>query len=276
MDWIKKNSLTLCLLLFLSVFYFTNDFVKDARKTLHANYALDVSSMPPVAMKLMTGEFSGLIADYILLQIGAFIGSDIKIKPSQWDIVLRGFQQVLSLDPRSQTAYLQAQGILAWEGNMPKETIELLKISAKHRTTDWMPGYYMGFDYYYFLKNFEKASKVYLETSKIENAPIILALLGSRFAIKEQRIQTSISALENMLQDQVLDDNSKNEINMRIQILKAIEYINKAILVYKSYYYLSPESLDDLVTYHIIEKLPKNPYNMEYQYDPDTGEILFD
>ncbi|MCP4020838.1 MAG: hypothetical protein GY729_03250 [Desulfobacteraceae bacterium] len=276
MSMLKKNITIFCLVFFLSIFMFSNFNVKEIRKQLSANYSLDISSMPPDAIKIMAGEFAGLMADYILLQMGAFLGSNIELNKTQWEMVLKGFQQVFALDPRSQSAYLQAQGHLAWEGKKIKETIDLLKISRDNRPNDFFPGTYIGFDYYYFLKDFENASNAFLKAAEIKGAAVILALLGTRFAIKEKRIQTSIDALTIMLNDQVLDDNSKKEIENRIQTLKAVEILNQAVDTYKQLFYLPPDPLDELVTYGIIAQLPENPYGKKYTYNPSTGEILFD
>lgn len=268
--------LLLFLSFFLIIFIFTNLSIRETRNSLNASYSLEISPMPPRVIKIMAGEFAGLVADYLLLQIGSYIGSNSKISDDQWKIVHRGFEQAFELDPYFQQTYIQAQAFLAWEAKMPKAAIGILDRARQSRTWDWIPGYYSGFNYYYFLKNFQKASDIYLETAKIKNAPVIIALLGSRFAIKEKRTRASIEILELMLNDPELSDNDVKEITMRIYILKKIQELDMAIEQYKRIFYIYPSTLDDLVTSKILDKLPENPYKQQYHYDQNTGEISFD
>lgn len=273
---LKKNALFLVLSLFLSLFIFSNEMIKEKRKTLGVSYSIDIPSTPPNVIKLLAGEFPGLTADYLLLQIGSYIGSNSGISRDQWKTIHLGFEQAFELDPYFQQTYLQAQAFLAWEASMPEAAIRILDAAGRKRTWDWRPGYYTGFDYYYFLNDYQKASDIFLETAKIKHAPLIIALLGSRFAAKEYRTQASIDMLELMLNDGELDETSRKEIQNRIIILKDIEGLHKAVEHYKSIFHKNPSSLDDLVTSKIIERLPVNPYSKSYRYNPDTGEILFD
>ncbi len=276
MTQIKQNIHFIFLFFFVIIFVFSNSGVKKNRSNLSAEYTLQISTIPAKAIKIIAGEFSGLFADYLLLQIGSYVGSNTKISNNQWKMIHRGFEQAFELDPYFQQTYIQAQAFLAWEARMPKKAINLLKQSQQKRQWDWFPGYYLGFDYYYFLNDYKKASEIYLKTSKIKDAPLIIALLGSRFAIKEKRTQTSINLLELMLQDPELNENDIKEITNRIAVLKSIKILDAAIKEYKRRYSKYPSTLDDLVYYKIVSKLPKNPYKKQYQYNVQTGEISFD
>ncbi|OGR09812.1 MAG: hypothetical protein A2097_05895 [Desulfobacula sp. GWF2_41_7] len=272
----KKNALFLVFSLFLSLFIFSNGMIKEKRKILGASYSIDIPSTPPNVIKLLAGEFSGIIADYLLLQIGSYIGSNSEISQDQWKIIHLGFEQAFELDPYFQQTYFQAQAFLAWDANMPESAIRILEAAGRKRTWDWRPGYYAGFDYYYFLNDFNTASDIYLKTAKIKNAPVLLALLGSRFAIKDKRTEASIAVLKLMLKDNDLNKNDKKEISDRITILKSIEVLDKAIQQFKKIFLVYPSTLDELVYYQILKQLPENPYSKKYTYNPDTGEIKFD
>lgn len=266
----------LVLIFFIAGFIFFNNCVKERRDELGARYSLGISSAPPEVIDALAGEFSGVIGDYLLLQIGSFVGSNTKITRDQWKMIHRGFQQVYELDPYFKQAYLYAQALLAWEAQMPEAAIALMKISRQKRPWDWRPGYYLGFDYYYFLKDFEKASEVYLETAKIKNAPPIIAMLGGRFAVKGQRVQASINALEIMLKDPEIADRNKEEIRERIQVLKNIRVLNSTIKQYKLINNDYPPNLKELVAAGFIDKIPEAPSPGGFKYDPETGEVGFD
>ena len=262
---------------FFSVFIFcfisSNLVLKKNRNTLGANYSMTISPFPPKAVAMLSGEFKSLMADYLLLEIGAFVGSNKEISSDQWEKVCLGFLQALHLDPYFEQTYIMLQANLSWDAGKPEKAIELLDISGKHRAWDWRPGYYMGFDYYYFLKDYEKASEMFLNTSKIPGAPVLMTLLGARFSQKSQQEATAIHLLDTMLDDPNLDENSQKEIKNRIAALQGVLTLKNAIDVYQKKHQSFPDSLDTLVEDNIIESLPANPYGGGFTYK--NGQVEF-
>ena len=263
-------------LIILTVFIASSTRIKDERKILTARYALNIVSVPPVALRLIAGEFNGIISDFILLQIGSFIGSGKKIEKDEWENVFLGFDQVMELDPYFEQTYLQAQSAMAWDARKPEKAIRLLDISRKSRFWDFRPGFYMGFDYYYFFNDYENASNIFLETAKVKNAPVLVALLGSRFSSKHGRAQASLMILENMLDEPDITDENVKEINNRINALKGVIIIENAVKAYFDKFGTKPDTLDRLIETGVLVNLPPNPYALPYTYDAKTNQVRFD
>ncbi|MBW2370774.1 MAG: hypothetical protein JRH15_23125 [Deltaproteobacteria bacterium] len=222
----KKAALPIglmCLCLFLAANLMSHAAIRENRGDLKLSYSPPNLGLSPELIGLVAGEFKGLLADYLLLEIGSFIGSNQTAYIDDWKKICRTFEQVMALDPYFQQTYLTVQGNLPWIACMPEAAIKFLDISRKHRTWDWRPGHYMGFDAYYFLNDYEMASKIFLETAQIDGAPVIMALLGGRFALKSQQSEAAITLLESMLEDENLDENSQVEIKQRIAELRAGE-----------------------------------------------------
>lgn len=266
----------MCFCFFLATLIASNRVIKEQRNHLSAHYALSLLNVPPVAMRLIAGEFNGIMADFILMQVSSFTGCGKKISPHEWEKVILGFDQVMALDPYFEQTYLQAQSEIAWGAQQPLEAIRLLDLSRKSRFWDYRPGFYMGFDYYYFLGDYDSASKIFMETSQVAHCPVLIPLLGSRFAIKENRSQASILVLENMLNQPDLDESSIREIENRISALKGVLILEDAVKKYRDRFGSPPESLDRLLEAGILNQLPSNPYSMPYTYDPLSHEIRFD
>jgi len=263
----------LCFILFVSCFIASNLAVKESRKNLGVRYSFQINPLSPEVITLFAGEFKGLMADYLLLEIGSFIGSNRKISQDQWGKICLGFRQAQRLDPYFQQTYLLVQGVLAWCAKKPDTTVKILDVSRKHRPWDWRPGYYMGFDYYYFLNDYEKASEIFLETAKIKNAPLLIALLGSRFAVKSKRTEMSLQILNYMLKEPELQNTYKKELKDRIIALKGVLLLEKAISNYKKKNNAYPSSLEVLIEQKYIRKLPVNPYNQSFKYK--NGQVEF-
>jgi tetratricopeptide (TPR) repeat protein len=260
----------------LSVFISSSLHIKDERKKLSAQYILNIVNVPAPVIRLVAGEFNGVFSDFLLLQVGSFTGSGKRISPMEWEKVLLGFNQIMELDPYFEQTYLMAQSEMAWDARMPEEAIKLLGKARKCRPWDFRPGYFIAFDYYYFLNDYEKASREFFEAAKVKDAPIILALLGSRFSVKEGKTQASILTLESMLTQTNLTEDNVKEIKNRIIALKGVEIIESAVDEYVKKFGKKPETINDIVEKGIIRQLPQNPYSASYTYNSNNNEVRFD
>ncbi len=233
-------------------------------------------NLSPTALKIIAGEFKGIVSDFLILEAGAELGKNLEPEKRDWKSIILLFQQALVLDPYFQEAYMLVQGFIPWEAKKPKTAISLLSISDKHRSWDWFPSRYIGFDYYYFLGDYGKASEIFLETAKRKGAPIFFALLGARFALKGQRTTAAIQMLLSMLKDPGLDDEKREEIKKRLEALKGVSLLERSVNRYHKKYGRYPSSLSDLIDKGFLQHMPVNPYGGKFFLNPETGEISFD
>lgn len=268
--------LLLCLLGIGLVYGISAAVVRDQREALGARYTVSVTPVPAGLIRMVAGEFKGLMSDFLLLEIGAFIGSNKKVTKEEWDRVILALRQALELDPYFQQTYIYVQGNIPWDPKEPETANELLDVSRRHRTWDWRPGYYMGFNSYYFLSDFGRASELFLETARIKGAPALLAVLGGRFALKTGREKAAVALLESMLDDPEMDDATRREIAMRIEALQGVMVLEAAVAAYRQAQGKPPADLNALVDAGILQSLPANPYKTSYVLDPNTGQVKFD
>jgi tetratricopeptide (TPR) repeat protein len=268
--------LFLCLAFLILLYAKSHVALSASRQDLSVDYRLHVSSLPPDIMKIFAGEFKGLFADYLLLEIGSLTGSERQIQPEEWEKIALAFSQTMELDPYFEQTYIYVQGILPWEAELPERAIDLLNISRDHRPWDWRPGYYVGFDYYYFLKDYSRASEAFLDTAKIEGAPVLLAVLGGRFAVRGGRTEAAMALLRSMIENPELHEAEKKEITQRMIALKGVLLLERAIEEYKDRYETYPPSLETLIETGLLQRMPENPYADKYFYNEADGEVLFD
>jgi len=268
--------LLVCLVGFGIANAFSQVAVRSARSNLLHTFRSPRSQLPEEALIMLAGEFKGLVADYLLLEVGSFIGSNQDGSPEDWHNVYLALKKSMALDPNFQQTYLYAQGTLPWEAKMPEKAIELLEISRQNRPWDWIPGQYMGFDYFYFLKDYAKASEVFLETARIKNSPPIIADLGARFAHKTRQTEAAIALLSGIIMDEGLDAYKKGEIQNRVAALEGVLLLERAISRYQAQYHNNPASLESLIDCGLLPKMPFNPYADTFFYDPQTGSVAFD
>ena len=224
----------------------------------------------PVSNEMLSaivGEFEGLAADYLLLEAASFIGSSNydDASPEDWDAVARLLDQSSFLDPYFSQTYRLAQATLPWHTEKVQETITILTRSKNHRTWDWLPSFFMGFNYFYFLNDNLTASKVLMHAANIPGAPVPLATLASRLASKAGQAQVALDFLVS-IHDRTEDDNIRLLLEKRILTLRGVVQLQAAIEQFKHTFGRLPETLDELVTFNILPRLPENPSGKSFTY----------
>ncbi len=242
-------------------------------------------NLPPMALLALAGEFKGLMADYLTMEAGAQLGTELVRKPEggvrtvkkqyDWPSIHRIFVASQTLDPSFAQTYIVAQGWLPWDANMVAETQDILRTAAANRPWDWHPLHAMGFNAYYFLNQPSEAGKLFLEAAKTPNAPSFLPILGARLAQKGGETETAIVVMKSMLASK--DENEPGYADMvdRLHALEGVRVIEQAAIRYEKALGRKPSSLAELTASGQLATLPPNPYQLDYCMDT-AGTIYFD
>lgn len=241
--------------------------------------------LPPVMLHVLAGEFKGLMADYLVLEAGAQLGTElvrtpdgryrVVARPHDWQTIHRLFMASQSLDPAFQHTYMLAEGWLPWDAKMVAETQVILQTAATHRPWDWRPTHFQGFNTYYFLNQPGAAGKLFLEAAKVPNAPPFLPILGARLAQKGGETKTAIILMKSMLVDKPESDPGYADILDRLHALEGVLVLEEAVARYRATTGKLPADLADLVSSGVLRAFPENPYHLSYCLD-QQGVIYFD
>jgi len=243
-----------------------DDYVKE-------NIGLYKTFIPPTLLYVLAGEFTGIVADYTLIEAATIVGSG-KISDDQWESIAYRYRQTMELDPWFDQSVHLIHATLPWNTDKLELSYSLINKSRESRYWDWIPGYFLGFDYFYFEKNYKKASELLLEAAKKKGAPNLLVTFGARLAQQAGLNKVSINFLQSMY-DKEENDNVKKMLQKRIQAHQYIEILEHAIKLYVVDYSKKPISLLELVTLGYLKEIKKTPYGKVYKYDNKTGLINF-
>lgn len=243
-------------------------------------------NLPPVVLLALTGEFKGLMADYLTLEAGAQLGTELVRKQEggfrvvkkqyDWPNIHRIFVAAQTLDPSFTQTFIMAHGWLPWEpANMVAATQEILQTAAQNRPWDWQPYHFMGFNAYYFLNQPGEAGKLFLEAAKTPNAPQFLPILGARLAQKGGETKTAIVIMKSMLAEKNPDEPGYADMLDRLKALEGVLLIEQAAASYEKTLGRKPSSLTELTASGILAAMPPNPYKVDYCMDT-AGLIYFD
>lgn len=263
------------ILLFASILLFARYIQKKNILSSNNRPGIAVSKTNPEVLKLISGDFKGIISDYLVLQTAQFIGEAKEYIPNE-DLealaYLLGLAQ--NLDPYCFNIPYYAEGSLARNTFIAREINKILQISHKSRTWDWEPGFYLGFNLFYYLHKNEEAADILQQASTRPEAPMLLVFLAAQLKQKSGSTEASIQLLQTMLKT-TKSTSVKKEIQKRIAGYKGVYILEKALTKYYSQYGRYPSQLSDLVSAGTLTKLPENPYHDSFWYKQTKGKVFF-
>ncbi len=229
--------------------------------------------IPPAVLKLTWGEFKNLGADFLFIKSLVYQEAEAisKFSEQEWNYVYSVLEASRVLDPYFKDPYWLVQAFFPWEAESPEKAIAFLKKGLSYRTWDWTLPYYIGFNYFFFLRDYAQASKYLFEAAKISDNPFI-ATLAAQIAYKGGKTETAIAFLSDMY-SKVVSEEAKKSIKKRLDALQGVLILEKAVERYKMMFGHLPHTLSELIDKGIIKEIPQNPYHIPY-YLKD-GKVLF-
>ncbi len=222
-----------------------------------------IATLPSYLLQAFCLEFKGVAADLLFLKTMTFmghnIGNNIALEKEEWPLLYHTLDRITDLDGRFWDPYVFAEMMLGWQAGMFDEDNALLEKATIARPEDYRPFFYLGFNHFYFLKNPAKAAPYLREAAKRPNAQSYIKPLAARMSLYGSQTVAGIIFLEDLLLE-TYDPIIKQQLETRLETLKKIHLLEKAVQEYKRTKHNLPDSLDKLVAEGIIEKIPVDPY----------------
>jgi len=210
---------------------------------------------------LALGEY-GVLSDFLFLKTMTFIGGrSVAEKPldkDDWQFVIQSLNVITDLDPYFKDPYILTEGVLAWDAQKPNEANRLLRKGLKSRTWDWQLPFFIGFNEFYFLNNYDEASKYIMMAADVPGGPSFLPTLGARLAYYGGKSKTALLFLKEMLAD-ANEPLLKKRLELRLLALERAVQLENAINAFKKQFGRLP-SKGELVEKGFLDKMPVDPY----------------
>jgi len=239
--------------------------------------------LPPVITKLLSLEFKSVSADFLFARSSQYIGGKIAshelLDKNDMMWLYMNLIVITDLDPYFEDAYYLSNALFTWEAGMFKEANALLKKGVYSRTWDWQLPFYLGFNKFYFLHEYKEAGDYLLIASKRQGAYDFLPTLAARLYNKEGRTEAAIVFLKSFIENEK-DERIKKNYEVRLETLKRILFLERAVSRYRSKMHRLPRNLHALVQADIIKEIPKDPYGGVFYFDKDgsiktTSKLAF-
>lgn len=169
------------------------------------------------------------------------------------------------LNPYNEDAYYFAQGAFNWGVGQTESVNSILKYIMKYRTWDWKLPYFLGFNYSYFLHDYENAAKYFKEAGKMTGSPLFNKL-AARYFYEGGDTELAISYMQFMLKSEK-DKSRKKVYLVRLQVLEGMAMIEKSMERFHVQYGTFPYSIQEIVDSGILKNMPIDPYGGQYYID---------
>lgn len=227
----------------------------------------------PQVLKVLSAEHSVTVASMAVLRVLFYYGTLLQevqerhhVRPEYFNMY-RILQGASELDPYNMDTYYFAQASFTWELGRIKEVNALLERGMKYRTWDpWIP-FYLGFNYAYFLKDYQHAAPYMQRAAKISGNPLFVKL-AARYFYESKRSDLGLAFLNTMIAG-AKNKSVKRSYELRREALQAVLIINKALDLFRERFQRKPASLTDLVVSGVLSQLPADPYGGKFYLDAD-------
>ena len=179
------------------------------------------------------------------------------------------------VDPTFVFAYLATGTILGVWAGLPRESIALLTKGMRHHPEVWQLRFYVGYDYFYELRDTVTAARYFRMASVLPGAPDYLPRLAARMTVEVGDPQAALEFLQRLYQ-QTEDEQVRQGLAQRMKEVTAerdIRFLEEGVRRYKARYGKLPVKLEDLVTRRIILKIPEEPFGGAYELKASEGTV---
>ncbi|BCR04668.1 hypothetical protein DESUT3_17370 [Desulfuromonas versatilis] len=254
------------LLLLLPCYYYLGDKVwgqrEEVRRSIEAGYVI-----PSKYSRVLALEYKGLLSDFLLLKTITFFGERVvfgqELSQEDWQYIIGSLDAITDLDPYFLDPYILAEGLLTWEAGHYADANRLLEKGLEYRVNDWQLPFFIGFNHFFFLKDFEKGAEYLMMASRLPNSPSFLPGLAARIGYYGDKAHTAVMFLKGVIA-QTSDERLKSRLNLRMMALEKAALLEDLVQKYREERGSLPEKIEDLVSGGYIDQIPIDPYGGEW------------
>jgi hypothetical protein len=227
----------------------------------------------PLLKKLSLG-YDSLLADIYWTRAVQYYGTRVVIPGEKFELLWPLLDITTTLDPKLIIAYrfgaifLSEPAVGAGRADLAAKLVER---GVAANPNDWQLAADLGFLYYWYLKDYEKASAAYLEASKKPDAPVLMKMMAAEVAAKGDSFAAS-TAIWSEIFETAQDPAVKKNAYQHLQSLQAQQdllALDKYAEDYRQRNGRYPATTRELYESGILSGVPLDPAGVAYIFGPD-------
>lgn len=256
----------------IAAYIFSTLHVKELPRPKAAE-KINVAISPEVQIALAGGD------RFLAANLAVFRATMVSVQdldPADYQILAKVQDDASHLNPAQGDNYYIAQGVLPWIGEHAT-AMAILERATQARPTDFLPPYFLGFDYMYFDGKFEESGRYYLIAANRAGGNNRDALLNhaARFMEKGEDPATAIQFIQSLI-NSTRNQGLQQFLKARIVRLERLVILREAAAKYRQQFKRPPDDLNDLVESGVMKALPGDPLGVGYRLDEHgVPQIIF-
>ncbi len=224
----------------------------------------------PDELKTASLGYEALTADFLWLKAIQHMGEK-RISSEGYDWIYKALDAVTTLDPQFVAPYVIGGLMLTVVAEKAELSNRLLEKGYIHNPDVWQIPFYLGFNYFYFMKQYKTAARYMSIAAEMDGSPKWLPLLASRLYYQADDPVYALEFLVRMYES-TDDERLKERMLVRINELKsamAAVVLQKVVDEYGKRFGRAPTDLKELVRSGLIDRIPEEPSGGYFFIDKD-------
>ena len=258
--------------LFLAIVWLQTRIDVETRTIAQEKEELLVRSAP--LLKKLSLGYESLLADIYWTRVVQYYGNKVVLPDQKFELLWPLLDITTTLDPKLIVAYrfgavfLSEPAVGAGRADLAAELVERGVVA---NPDDWHLDADLGFLYYWYLKDYAKASAAYLEASKKPDAPVLMKMMAAEVAAKGDSF-TASTAIWSEIFETSQDPAVKKNAFQHLQSLQAQQdllALDKYAEDYRQRNGRYPATTRELYESGILSGVPLDPAGIAYIFGPD-------
>lgn len=224
-------------------------------------------TLPSAFGRVLAFGYQGLLSDFQFLRAMTFFGdrsvNQQEMTAEDWDYFVHSLEAVTDLDPYFLDPYVLGEGLLTWNAQRFEQANALLEKGIRHRTWDWQLPFYVGFNHFYFLRDYATGGRYVMQAAELTGSPAYLKKLGARLAYYGGQSKTALLFLKQMIAETRSETLKQSMAKRLLALEKAVE-IETALEKFRAEHGKEVSDLNELVATGYLPVLPEDPYGGEW------------
>lgn len=281
--WLRRKQA----LLLASSFLLSALLIHPIQRRIDARYSQDkrifdlLYFASPAVVKKMALGYDGLLADIYWMRAIQYYGrrEEAARRAVRYGNLASLLDITTMLDPDLIDAYRFGGFFLAEDdplgAGQPLEAIKLLDKGIVVHPQEWRLHFDKGFVNFWRLRDYRKAGEVWLAASRLSTAPYWMEGLAAMGLSKSGAVETARALWERQYQESEradIKDNARNHL-LSMDMDQTRWTLEFFVERYRKRFGRRPETLEGLVLVRFLKQVPKDPSDVPFVYNPETGEV---
>lgn len=203
----------------------------------------------PAHVRALAAGFDAILADYQWLRAVQVVGGSTSVSPEQADHLGRLVDVVTTLNPHVDHPYRFAALWLSNDEAQVREGVRLLRRATQYHPDDWRNYFYLGFDQFFYLSEFDDAGQTLERAMRLPGSPAYLPRLVARMKAQSRDIDVAEVFLREMLRNTAdPEDRARLQVALdEIQLEYKARMLDAARAAHRAKFGRDIESVEDLV-----------------------------